>query len=76
MFYIAFIFVSYKPNPFYHTAHLRPPPSCRLFYELDVQLSLNQSSDDSYGAATPSGDGKSGCVQFEPFDVNESSNFF
>ena len=45
----------YKPDSFYLTAHLWPPPSHRFIYKQDVQLLPSQSLNDSNGATTPSG---------------------
>ena len=61
------LFAKYKPDPFYYNTQLRPAPSHRHFYELNIQLPPSQSSNDSYGAATPSGGRKFGYIQFECF---------
>ena len=60
-------FARYKLDPFHLTAHLRPLLFRMRFYDLDVQLSPNQSSNDGNDAATPSDGGKSGWFQFEHF---------
>ena len=51
------LFEIYKPDPLARTAHLRPPPSCRLSTSIIVPVVSEQSENENNGACTLFGGG-------------------